>query len=379
MKKLVIFTTVPLSLATLVKGQPKYLSSFFDVSLVTSNEPINSQIEAYEGVKLEAIDMSRKITPLYDLKSLFKIYIYLIKTKPDMVYSFTPKAGLLAMIASFFARVPVRVHNIVGMPLVEATGNKKRILKIVERLTYRFSTNLFCNSFGLQKYIKDNLTKKEVKVIANGSINGIDTEFFKDNFTNIEKESLRDNLHIKKSDFVLIFIGRVVKDKGINELIESVSILNKSYDNIKLLIVGDFEEHLNAIDKNSMNLMKSSKSIIQIDFQKDIRPYLSIANLFVLPSYREGLPNSLLEAGSFGLPLVATNINGCNEIIIDRENGILVDKKSVDSLVNAILELIENKNLYNKIKNSVRNSIITRYNQAFFLRNIKDELEKLLL
>ncbi len=378
MKKLVIFTTVPLSLATLVKGQPKYLSSFFNVYLVTSNEPINSQIEKYEGVKLEAIDMSRKITPFKDLKSLITIYIYLKKIKPDIVYSFTPKAGLLAMIASFFARVPIRVHNIVGMPLMEAKGNKKRLLKLIEKLTYAFSTNLFCNSFGLQKYVNRNLTKKEVKVIANGSINGVNTEFFKDSFSISQKESLREKLNIKKDDFVFIFIGRVVKDKGINELVEAFSILKKSHKSLKLLIVGDFEEHLNAISQKSMDLMMSDSDIIRIDFQKDIRPYLSISHIFILPSYREGLPNSLIEAGSFGLPLVATNINGCNEIIIDRENGILVEKKNLYSLVNVLLELIEDKNLYNKIKDNVRNSIIKRYNQEFFLKELKDELEKLL-
>ncbi len=378
MKKLVIFTTVPLSLATLVKGQPKYLSSFFNVYLVTSNEPINSQIEKYEGVKLEAIDMSRKITPFKDLKSLITIYIYLKKIKPDIVYSFTPKAGLLAMIASFFARVPIRVHNIVGMPLMEAKGNKKRLLKLIEKLTYAFSTNLFCNSFGLQKYVNRNLTKKEVKVIANGSINGVNTEFFKDSFSISQKESFREKLNIKKDDFVFIFIGRVVKDKGINELVEAFSILKKSHKSLKLLIVGDFEEHLNAISQKSMDLMMSDSDIIRIDFQKDIRPYLSISHIFILPSYREGLPNSLIEAGSFGLPLVATNINGCNEIIIDRENGILVEKKNLYSLVNVLLELIEDKNLYNKIKDNVRNSIIKRYNQEFFLKELKDELEKLL-
>ncbi len=378
MKKLVIFTTVPLSLATLVKGQPKYLSSFFNVYLVTSNEPINKQIKEYEGVELKAIDMSRKITPFKDLKSLIKIYIYLKEIKPDIVYSFTPKAGLLAMIASFFARVPIRVHNIVGMPLMEAKGNKKKLLKLIEKLTYLFSTNLFCNSFGLQKYINENLTKREVKVIANGSVNGVDTEFFKDTFSIAQKDKLREELNIKKDDFVFIFIGRVVKDKGINELVEAFSILKKSHKSLKLLIVGDFEEHLNAISQKSMDLMRSDIDIIRVDFQKDIRSYLSISHIFVLPSYREGLPNSLIEAGSFGLPLVATNINGCNEIIVDRENGILVEKKNVYSLVNALLELIEDTNLYNKIKDNVRNSIIKRYNQEFFLKKLKDELEKLL-
>jgi glycosyltransferase involved in cell wall biosynthesis len=377
MRKLVIITTVPLSLATLIKGQPKYLSQFFNVSLVTSDEPINAQIEAYEGVKVYPINMSRQITPLADLKSLFKIYLYFLKSKPDIVYSFTPKAGLLAMIASFFARVPFRVHNIVGMPLMEASGAKKKLLRLIEQTTYLFATELFCNSFGLQKYIKENLTDKEVTVIGDGSINGIDGEFFQDTFLDSKKLALRANLNIKRDDFVLLFVGRVVRDKGINELIEAFAIVNKRYKNIKLIIVGDFEEHLNPIDKQSMELMKKSPNIIQTGFKKDIRPYLAIANLFVLPSYREGLPNSLLEAGSFGVPLMATDINGCNEIIINGKNGILVQKKSVNSLVKNIIRIIEDKDLYKILKNNVRISILKRYNQKSYLERLKYKLENL--
>jgi len=376
-KKLVILTTVPLSLATLIKGQPKYLSQFFDITLISSSDRVISDIEAYEGVKVHTIDMTREITPFQDLKSLFKIYIYLSKNKPDIIYSFTPKAGLLGMIASYFARVPVRVHNIVGMPLIEASGNKKRLLKIIEKITYFFSTNLFCNSYGLKEYIQKNLTKKNVKVVGNGSINGIDMKLFRDTFTQIQKDELRDSLNIQKDDFVLLFIGRVVKDKGINELIQAFSILDKKYNNLKLLIVGDFEEHLNPIESKSIEIMRSNQNIIQVGFQKDVRPYLGVSSLFVLPSYREGLPNSLLEAGSFGIPLVATDINGCNEVIRDGENGILIKPKSVESLVDGISLLVENKQLYNRIKKSVRESIEDRYSQIFFWESLKNELESL--
>ena len=377
MKKLVILTTVPLSLATLIKGQPKYLSQFFDITLISSNDTLISQVEAYEGIKVHTIDMTREITPFQDLKALFKIFVYLSQNRPDIIYSFTPKAGLLGMIASYFARVPVRVHNIVGMPLIEASGNKKRLLKVIEKITYFFSTNLFCNSYGLKEYIQKNLTKKNVKVVGNGSINGIDMELFRDSFTQTQKDELRDSLNIQKDDFVLLFIGRVVKDKGINELIQAFSILDKKYNNLKLLIVGDFEEHLNPIESKSIEIMRSNQNIIQVGFQKDVRPYLGVSSLFVLPSYREGLPNSLLEAGSFGIPLVATDINGCNEVIKDRKNGILIKPKSVESLVDGISLLVENKQLYNRIKNSVRESIETRYSQIFFWESLKNELESL--
>lgn len=377
MKKMVIIGTVPLSFATLLKGQPRYLSEFFDLSIITSSDIVNKEIEKYEGVSIYAVDMTRQITIVKDFKALLQIYLYLVKNRPDIVYSFTPKAGLLGMIASFVARVPVRVHNIVGMPLMEATGKRKILLKFIERLTYFFSTKLYCNSFGLKDYIETNLTKKSVKVIAQGSINGVDSDFFEDTFTPIEKEELRNRLGFNRDDFVLIFVGRVVKDKGVNELIDAFSILKIKYPYLKLLMVGDFEEKLSPIDQNSMDAIKNNDSIKLVGFQKDIRPYLSVSNLFVLPSYREGLPNSLIEAGSYGVPLLATDINGCNEVIIENKTGILIKKKSVDSLVEGVSILLENRELYNKIKESVRSLTINRYGQEKFFKILKDELGSL--
>jgi len=376
MKKLIIITTVPMSLATLVKGQAKYLSSYFDVKLVTSFSEKNQEISKAEGVELKSIDMTRQITIIKDLKALIELYKYFKNQKPDIVYTFTPKAGLLGMMASFLSRVPVRIHNIVGMPLMEATGKKFILLKFIERLTYFFSTNLFCNSFGLKKFINENLTKKDVKVIAQGSINGVDTELFKNTKTLDEKELIRDKFKIDKKDFVITFVGRIVKDKGINELIEAFVNLSKKYNNLKLLLVGDYEEHLNPIKNENKILIDSLDSIITVGFQNDIRDFLSITDLFVLPSYREGLPNSLIEAGSFGIPLLATNINGCNEIIDDSITGILVEKKSAKKLEEAIDKLLEDKELYNSIKLKVRDRIIEKYEQKYFWNELKNEIKK---
>lgn len=377
MKKMVIMSTVPFSLATLTKGQPKYLSSYFNVSLVTSNGDLNKLIEEQEGIIVDKIDMTRKMTPFQDLKSLWKLYRYFILTKPDIVYTFTPKAGLLGMIAAFVARVRVRVHNVVGMPLMEATGKKKKLLEFVEKSTYFFSTNLFCNSHGLKEYMLNTLTKRDIKVIGEGSINGVDIDFFKDTFSLEDKDSLRKKISIEEDDFVLVFVGRIVKDKGVNELINAFILLQKKYSFLKLLMVGDFEEELSPINDESKYFMENNSAIISVGFQEDIRAYLSISDLFLLPSYREGLPNVLIEAGSFGIPLMATNINGCNEIIINGENGILVKKKSVQSLIDEISKLIDNKELYNNLKKNVRESIIHRYEQKFFLENLKNELLRL--
>lgn len=374
-KKLIMITTVPLSLKTLVKGQPKYLSNFFDTKLITSYSPANKEISEYEGVEVISINMTRKITIYQDLKSLYEMYLFLRKEKPDIVYTFTPKAGLLGMIAAFLAKVPVRIHNVVGMPLMEAKAKKKTLLKYIEKITYLFSTRLFCNSFGLKEFMQKNLTSKAVTVIGYGSINGVDVDYFQNKLSQKEQHIIREVLRIDEDDFVITFVGRIVKDKGINELVEAFLELKNKYSNLKLLLIGDYEEHLNPIEKKNKNLIDTREDIITPGFQKDIRKYLAITDLFVLPSYREGLPNSLIEAGSFGIPLLASNINGCNEIIIDRTNGILVKKKDKLSLKKGIELLLNDKDLYFDIKSNVRKSIIERYEQKYFLEELRREIE----
>jgi len=376
MKKIIIISTVSMSFATLVKGQPKYLSKYYDVTVVTSSSNVNSDISSYEGVEVKSIDMTRKITIVEDLKSLWKLFVYINSKKPDVVYTFTPKAGLLGMIASFLARVPIRIHNVVGMPLMEANGAKAKLLKFVERVTYAFSTRLFCNSFGLKNYINEHLTSKDITVVAQGSINGVDADFFKDTFSDDYKRKQREKFAIKDSDFVITFVGRIVKDKGINELIEAFILLKKEFKGIKLLLVGDYEEHLNPIKASNKLLIDSDDDIISVGFQKDIREFLAISDLFVLPSYREGLPNSLIEAGSFGIPLIATDINGCNEIIIENETGLLVKPKNIDSLKDAIDKMIKDKDLYNHIKSNIRELTLKRYEQKYFWKELRGEIEK---
>lgn len=374
MKKIIIIATVSYSIETLIKNQPKYLSKYFNVELMGADSGDIEDILEREKVLFKAVQMERRITPLKDLKVLFDLIVYFAKKKPDIVYSFTPKAGLLAMVASFFARCPVRIHNVVGMPLMEAKGKKKIILKLTEKITYLFATHIYCNSFGLKKYINTYLTNKKIKVIGHGSINGVDCDFYKDNFSNEQKKQIRNKLGLKKTDFIVSYMGRIVKDKGINELIDAFKILNEKYDDIKFLIVGKFEQELNPITNENKEVILTNRNIKFIGFQNDLRDYLSISNLFVLPSYREGLPNALIEAGSFGIPLLATDINGCNEIIIDGKNGKLVEKKSVTSLYLGIEELYLNKHLYLKIKSKVRESIVSRYDQKTFLEELKNNL-----
>lgn len=374
MNKLVIVVTVPVVLETWLKGQAKFLSNYYEVEIITSNSENIKKIEQFENVSIKVVDFNRKINLFKDLKVLIQLFLYFIKNRPSIVYTLTPKAGLLGMIASCLAMVPHRIHSVVGLPHLEAQGRKKSILIFTEKLTYFFATNLFCNSFNLISEIKK-LTKNNVNVIGRGSVNGVDIDYFHDTLSEHEKLQKRLENQISDNDFVLTFVGRIVKDKGIDELISVFIQLKKIYIHIKLLLIGDYENELDHISVHSKKIMDSDKDIIYIKFQEDIRSFLAISNLFILPSYREGLPNVLIEAGSYGVPLVATNINGCNEIIQHGENGALVNKKDEVSLYNEIEKFIVDKKYYNHVKKNVRKSIIERYSQKYFY----DELRKVFL
>ena len=376
MKKIIIVVTVPVVLETWLKGQAKFLSGFYEVEIITANSHTITSIEEYENVSIKTMDFNRQINFFKDMKVLMQLFFYFIKKRPLMVYTLTPKAGLLGMISSWMATVPHRVHCVVGLPHLEATGKRKSILTVTEQITYLFSSKIYCNSLNLKKVVA-NMTSKPVDVIGNGSVNGVDTEVFKDIFTMEEKNSILNRLDFTKDDFIITFVGRIVKDKGIDELVNTFTKLSLKYPHLKLLLIGDYKNESDPISKTGTRTIETHKDIKYLEFQEDVGEYMAISSLFVLPSYREGLPNVLIEAGSYGVPLVGTNINGCNEIIQNDLNGALVNKKDEKDLLNAIEKFITDEEYYKFIKSNVRKSIVNRYDQKYFLNELLNEFYKL--
>ena len=386
MKKLIRITTVPLSLKVLLKGQLRFMASNgFDVKGVSSEGEELREVHENEGIAVEAITMSRKITPFQDLKSLWEMWNFLRKEKPQIVHTHTPKAGIIGMLAARLAGVPHRLHTVAGLPLMEATGTKRKILNFVEKLTYSSATRVYPNSKGLYDFIlQNNFTQSnKLKIIANGSSNGIDTTFFSpDQVTEIEKVTLREKLNIQPDDFVFVFVGRIVSDKGINELIKAFSQLQAVENNepagIKLLLVGGLENDLDPLNPETLAEINQNKDIISVGFQQDVRSFFAIADALIFPSYREGFPNVVMQAGAMGLPSIVSDINGCNEIIIEGENGLIIPSKNVEKLKEKMLTLAKDKNLYTKLKGNSRRMIENRYEQSVVWNALLEEYEGLL-
>src|SRR5690554_2851562 len=230
--KIIRITTVPQSLKTLLKGQLRFMSeNGFEVIGVSSSGKELEEVNKQEGIRTISIEMSRKITPIKDFRALWRFYKLCKKEKPTIVHSHTPKAGIIGMLGAKLAGVPIRLHTVAGLPLMETTGNKRKLLDFVEKLTYSSATKVYPNSKGLYDFILENnyTTKNKLKVIGNGSSNGIDTSLFSpDGITEEAKNTLRTKLNLSADDFVFVFVGRLVGDKGINELVSAFKRISES-------------------------------------------------------------------------------------------------------------------------------------------------------
>jgi len=397
--KLIRTSTVPQSLNRLLKGQLKFLNNYFSVVALSGYNNNLEEVKNREGVEIKNIVMSRKIDLLQDIISLIKLFIYFKKVKPTIVHSITPKAGLLTMLAGKMAGVPIRMHTFTGLIFPTQSGKMQQLLIKMDQLLCWAATNIYPEGNGVkQDLINYKITSKPLKVLANGNVNGIDlSHFANDNITKTEQTQLKQELDIFADDFVFVFVGRLVGDKGINELVEAFSKLDIRYQESetlvsnpkslvpspqspvsKLLLVGPLETELDPLNEETLKEIKTNPNIISVGFQKDVRPYFAISNALVFPSYREGFPNVVMQAGAMELPSIVSDINGCNEIIVEGENGTIIPVKNVEAISTAMQKLIEDKAYYLSLKNNARPMIQARYEQSVVWKALLEEYNSLI-
>ena len=387
-KKLIRITTIPQSLRTLLKGQPKFMSSQFEVICISSHgNGMLDDVGKAEGTEVIPVEMTRNITPIKDLKAAWQLYKIFKKEKPFIVHTHTPKAGTVGMLAAYMARVPNRLHTIAGLPLLEVSGAKRMLLDTVEKLTYGFATKIYPNSFRMEEIILTNNYTKEnkLKVLGNGSSNGIDTTHFDPQLiSEDDKTKLKHDLDIMENDYVYVFVGRVVKDKGINEMIAAFKEIAAEHVNAKLILVGPFgmsdENEIkdsDALLPETVDYIETSSQIKTVGFQKDVRTYFSISDCLVFPSYREGFPNVVMQAGALGLPAIVSDINGCNEIVINGENGTIIPPKNTVQLKEAMASYLVKGKISQSEKEVIRDMITNRYSQPIMWDAILNEYKEL--
>lgn len=376
--KIIRTSTVPGSLNTFCRGLLRELQEKdgYEIVAVSSPDSVLDEIKNREGVKTYAVPMERHISPIKDLKSLWRLIKVFRKENPTMVHSMTPKAGLLSMMAAWFTRVPVRVHTFTGLVFPTSTGLTQKILMLTDRITCACATHIIPEGEGVKNdLVNYRITKKPLKVLGYGNVRGIDLDHYNPELPEIKAEAAKIR---KESVFTFVFIGRLVGDKGINELVEAFERLNKEYPNTRLILVGPEERNLDPLKPETISKIELNENIEAVGRQSDVRPWLAASDVFVFPSYREGFPNVVIEAGAMCLPSIVTDINGSREIIIEGKNGTIIPPRDTDALYQAMKRIISNPAEIAEMAANARPLIASRYEQTYVRRCLKEYYKEIL-
>lgn len=344
--------------------------------IVSVSSPGKSLIRLREkGVRTIEVPMERHISLFKDLKSLMQLISVFRKEKPYIVHSMTPKAGMLCMLAAWITRVPRRVHTFTGLVWPTSTGVKRRILMATDWLTCACATHIIPEGKGVMNDLQSHITNKPMKVLGYGNVRGVDMERFS---RRPEVEEMSKGIK-KEGIFTFIFVGRIVGDKGINELVSAFAELHKKYEKTRLLLVGRFEKELDPLKAETLNVIDKHISIESLGpkYGDELLAYYAASDCFVFPSYREGFPNTVMEAGAMGLPSIVTDINGSREIIIDGKNGVIIPSKDVEALYHAMEEMITNSDKTKEYADNAREMIASRFERGFVCKCLYDFYEEI--
>lgn len=375
--KIIRTTTIPRSLTAFCRGLLRELrEDGYDIVAVSSPGAELKDIADSEGVRTYGVFMARHISPLSDIKSLWQLVKVFRQERPDMVHSMTPKAGLLSMMAAWMCRVPVRVHTFTGLVFPTATGIRQNILILTDRITCACATHIIPEGEGVKKDLIDyHITRKPLKVLGHGNVRGINLNYFNPTLPAVLTEANK----IRKTEvFTFVFVGRLVRDKGINELVDAFARLCRENYHIRLFLVGRFEPDLDPLLPKTEEEISRNPAIEAVGLQSDVRPWLVASDAFVFPSYREGFPNVVIEAGAMGLPSIVTDINGSREIIIEGKNGIIIPPRDTDALYKAMKKIIEQSNMRTKMASNARQLISLRYEQSYVRNCLKEYYNEIL-
>jgi glycosyltransferase involved in cell wall biosynthesis len=325
--------------------------------------------------------MTRKITPLHDLMCLFRLIKIFKKEKPDIVHTHTPKAGILGMMAAKYCGIKIRIHTVAGLPMMVERGWRRRLLRFVEKRTYAAAGHVWPNSYSLMEYItNEKLTNpKKLNVIAKGSTNGIDVNFFNKaslDATLVEKIKTQINYSIQNK--YLLYIGRIVVDKGIPELLRVFSELQKTNNALRLILVGECEVELDPLPADTINTIENNPSVIQISWTDEVKYYMHLADYFIFPSHREGFPNVLLQAGAMELPIICSRIAGNVDIVTHYETGLIFDCGNEHDIKNKIRFALDNPEPMRSMVSTLQQIIRTDYRCGNIWKNILAAYKSLL-
>lgn len=370
-------STVPVFMATLIRSQIDYLTEIgMRVTLVSSEGPEWSSFEIDEKLSVKKINIPRSLKPWQDLVALVRLTSFFLSRRFDIVHSTTPKAGLLTALAAFIARVPVRLHTYTGQPWVTLHGPLRWSARLADRVIGLLSTKCYADSDSQAKFLAKEgiLAARKIAVIGRGSIAGVDLiRFDPDKFSTAEKQQLRKALSIAENSKIIIYVGRITKEKGISELLAAFNaLLDQNYD-VDLILAGPQDQDCSGTKSSIMGSPGQCPRIHWIGYTDRPEKYLSLSDIFCLPSYREGFGTSVIEAAAMGLPTVGTRINGIVDSVIHGETGLLVPARDGQMLLGALKQLLDQPAEIKRMGKEARRRCFQYYDAEQINRMVAEE------
>lgn len=381
MKKLIRTTTIPITFKEILSGQLKYVAenSDFEVIAIAAGGEIFDKVLEDNGVRGYPVAFTRKTFSIGDdLKAFFQLIKIFRKEKPYIIHSQGSKDALLCMLAGWIARVPNRVYTIAG--LGDLPGIRGKMLTLAEWVTFAFATKLYPNSKKMNEiYLSRHMySRKKALVIKEGSSNGCDMDLFNiDVLDNDQISSIKKDYNLSNDSYNFVFVGRIVGDKGVNEMIKAFKRLSAERD-CRLVIVGRFEKDLyQDIEEECYYEIENNPYIKLTGYQNDVRPFIAACDTLLLPSYREGMPNVVMQASALNRTAIVTDINGCNEIVTDGINGNIIPARNTEALYEKMKYYCDHREEIKAMSLKSRELVNKKYNKKDFLAALVEEYNKL--
>lgn len=375
-------STVPFFVRTQLKTQLEDLAKTGAVvHVVTSPGPDIAAIERIPGIRCEAIDIPRAISPWRDMLALVRLCTLFRREKFQIVHSTTPKAGLLCALAAWAAGVPVRIHTFTGQPWLTMRGFRRFLSIASDWLIGKLNTCCYTDSPSQRNFMIDRkiLRAGSVSVIGAGSLAGVDTHRFNpDKFSARERAVLREELGIDDDEKILLFVGRISPDKGVRELLAAFRRLRVDGLPVHLVLLGPLDVGSGTEGTVEWDELKHNEYVHLLGYSTVPERYMAIADILCLPSYREGFGTVVIEAAAMGLPTVGTNIYGLSDAVVDGVTGLLVPPKDVDALANAVQSLLRDEATLKGMQAAARNRALKLFKSTVISELLIAEYIKLI-
>lgn len=376
--KIARLSTVTFFLDHQLRHQIKdHIRGGMEVTAIASSSGNWDGLKSVKNLKCLELDIARAPAPIKDLISTYKLYCLFREEQYDIVHSTTPKAGLLCAIAGYLARMPIRIHTFTGQTWATKTGLSRWLLRLMDKLIVLLNTQCYADSHSQRDYLINEGVGSEntLRTLGYGSLAGVDLARFNAHEWKEQKISIQQELNIAPEDFVMLFIGRLSKEKGIYELINAFLKLQNNFKNVRLILLGPCEEK--AVEEKLKEWTLSS-SIDYFGETETPEKYLSIANLLCLPSYREGFGTVVIEAAAMQVPTLGTNINGLKDAVEDGVTGMLVPPKDTEALSGAMNLFIQDQNLSQQMGIAAYERCKKVFGSTLVSRLVSEEYQKLL-